>query len=186
MIAALFVRPDSVYKTMPGVDPWDIERDARGFDGSCAVVAHPPCRAWGRLKHFAKPRPDEKQLAIFAVEKVRAVGGVLEHPEYSDLWSAAELPRPGEGSDSYGGWTLALDQLWFGHGARKRTWLYIVGVGPADIPRIPLSLNYPTHVIGGSSSHRSRGLRHMKKADREHSPPEFAAWLVDLAKRCQK
>lgn len=49
-VAALFVRADSVYKTMPGVDAWDEARDARGWPGGCAVVAHPPCRLWGKLR----------------------------------------------------------------------------------------------------------------------------------------
>jgi hypothetical protein len=28
-VAALFVRADSIYKTLPGVDAWDEARDAR-------------------------------------------------------------------------------------------------------------------------------------------------------------
>ena len=32
-VAALFVRADSVYKTLPGVDCWDIERDAMLYRG---------------------------------------------------------------------------------------------------------------------------------------------------------
>ena len=51
-VAAMFVRADSVYKTIPGVDCWDIDRDARLWPGGCPVVAHPPCRAWGRLRHL--------------------------------------------------------------------------------------------------------------------------------------
>ncbi len=34
-VAALFVRANSIYKTMPGVDAWDAERDARKFGGAC-------------------------------------------------------------------------------------------------------------------------------------------------------
>ncbi|WP_202122885.1 hypothetical protein, partial [Escherichia coli] len=76
-IAVLFARVDSNYKAMPECDVFDIERDARTFAGGMPVVAHPPCRAWGRLRKFAKPRPDEKALALFAVAQVRAFGGVL-------------------------------------------------------------------------------------------------------------
>lgn len=32
-VAALFVRGDSVYKAMTGVDAWDIERDAMLYRG---------------------------------------------------------------------------------------------------------------------------------------------------------
>lgn len=188
MIAALFVRPDSVYKTMPDVDPWDIERDAREFNGQCQIVAHPPCRAWGRLRQFAKPRPDEKQLAIYAVAKVRANGGVLEHPEKSSLWEEVGLPLPGSQSDEFGGWTFPIDQNWFGHKARKRTWLYIVGCSKKNIPDFPLTLDLPTHVVRYSDNTRRKalGLKILSKADSEHSPVAFARFLVDLASRCQK
>lgn len=102
-VAALFVRADSIYKDMPGVDAWDAERDARTWPGGCPVVAHPPCRAWGRLRQFAKPRADEKELALFALQQIRKFGGVLEHPAESSLWNEAFLPKPGEFPDERGG-----------------------------------------------------------------------------------
>lgn len=33
MIAALFVQRDGCYWDLPGIDPWDEERDARLYDG---------------------------------------------------------------------------------------------------------------------------------------------------------
>ncbi len=48
MVAALFVEKDGVYSGLPGVDPWDAERDARLYAGPHAVVCHPPCQRWGR------------------------------------------------------------------------------------------------------------------------------------------
>ena len=87
-VAVLFARSDSVYKTLPGCDVYDMERDARIYDGPHPVVAHPPCRAWGRLRVFASPRPDERNLARLAVAMVREFGGVLEHPAGSTLWAA--------------------------------------------------------------------------------------------------
>jgi hypothetical protein len=121
------------------------------------------------------------------VGQVRQWGGVLEHPAASTLWPVAGLPNPGKGSDDYGGWTLAIDQDWFGHRAQKATRLYIVGCKPADIPNFPLKLEEPTHVVSPW-----RGLRagmpgyrpQLRKAEREHTPPELARWLVDLARRC--
>ena len=86
MISALFVRMDSIYKQL-GVDCWDIERDARLWPGGNSVVAHPPCRAWGQLAHFSKPREGEKELAILSVNWIRQWGGVLEHPRTSKLFS---------------------------------------------------------------------------------------------------
>ena len=77
-VAVLYARPNSIYKRLEAADVWDMERDARCWPGGAPVVAHPPCRAWGRLRHFAKPRPDEKGLALHAVAAVREHGGVLE------------------------------------------------------------------------------------------------------------
>lgn len=177
--AILFVRKDSVYKTLH-LDVWDAERNALNFSGSSPVVAHPPCRAWGRLRKFARPRPGERALSIFAIRQVRKNGGVLEHPVGSSLWKRAGLPAPGK-FDKYGGWTLGVDQLWWGHKATKATLLYICGVNPREIPAIPFSLDYPSHVVQSKKS----ALPHISKADREHTPVKFATWLVDLASRCE-
>lgn len=193
-VAVLFARADSNYKTMPACDVWDAERDARKWKGGAPVVAHPPCRAWGRLRMQAKPRPDEKALALFAVDQVRTFGGVLEHPKGSTLWQAAGLPRPGQ-RDEFGGWTLPIFQSWWGHRAEKATYLYIVGCEPADIPAMPMMLGGASHVIAQNRT-RSDGTRIRKgdagwrpevsKAEREHTPPALAAWLVQLADRCRR
>lgn len=180
-VAALFVRADSIYKTMPGVDAWDAERDARRWPGGGPAVAHPPCRAWGRLRQFAKPRPDEKACGLWAVDMVRRFGGVLEHPECSTLWEAKDMPRPG-GRDEFGGWTLPINQHWFGHRAEKATWLYIVGIEPSEIPAIPMRLDKPTHCIRPTKSYPR--LPSVTKAEREHTPPALAEWLVNVAELC--
>lgn len=194
-VAALFVRADSIYKSMPAVDCYDIDRNALTWPGGCPVVAHPPCRGWGKLYYFAKPAPGEKDLGPWAVHQVRTYGGVLEHPKDSKLWEAAGLPRPGQ-VDAWGGWTLPVSQHWWGHRAEKMTWLYIVGCAPDSIPDIPLRLGAATHVIAQSRVRRKDGTRLRKgmagwrpevtKAEREHTPPPLAAWLVELARRCRK
>ena len=181
MVAVLFARSDSIYKGFPDVDVFDLERDARNYNGPRPVVAHPPCRAWGRLRHFAKPRSDEKALAYFAVDAVRRFGGVLEHPESSTLWPAADLPLPGAGSDDFGGWTLPVPQYWFGHRAMKRTWLYIVGCAPAQLPPIPLVLGDSPFVV--QSRKRDDHRPHISKAEREATPLPFAEWLLTVAAR---
>ena len=137
MIGVLFARTDSRYKDFDIYDVYDINRDARGFNAKYPVIAHPPCRAWGRLSHMANPRPDEKDLAWFALDKVRSNGGVLEHPTGSKLWQEAPLPRMGEGYDSFGGFTLEIDQWNFGHVARKKTKLYICGITIEELPALP-------------------------------------------------
>lgn len=193
-VAVLFARGDSFYKTLPACDVWDIDRDARRWPGGAPVVAHPPCRAWGQLRALANPRPDEKALALFAVEQVRTFGGVLEHPKNSTLWPVAGLPAPGR-RDEFGGWTLPIFQSWWGHRAEKPTLLYIVGCEPADIPAMPIQLGEASHVIGSSGRRRDGGRLHkgdprwrpeVTKAEREHTPPALAAWLVELASRCRK
>jgi hypothetical protein len=181
-IAVLFAREDSIYKSIQGLDVFDLARDARTFGGGRPVIAHPPCRAWGRLRAFAKPRLDEKALGLFAVHAVRANGGVLEHPEASQLWAAAGLPLPRAGCDEFGGWTLPVVQQWWGHRARKATWLYIVGVKPSEMPRMPLVLGEASHTVGlWSGRDRARCRPEIRKAEREATPPLFAEWLVEVA-----
>lgn len=181
-VAVLFVRADSVYKTMANVDAWDAERDARQWAGGSPLVAHPPCRAWGRMRQFAKPRDDEKDLARFAVAQIRRCGGVLEHPADSTLWADQAMPRPGRAPDAFGGWTMAFDQFHFGHRAEKSTWLYIVGAHPDDIPPMPHRDGTPTHCIRPTKSYPR--LPSVTKPEREHTPQKLAAWLVELARRC--
>jgi hypothetical protein len=171
-VAVLFARTDSVCKTLH-CDVYDAARDVRKWPGGCPIVAHPPCRAWGQLRHFAQPLPGEKELALWAVTQVRRWGGLLEHPARSTLWPTAGLPEPGA-RDAWGGWTLFVDQFWWGHRARKRTRWYVVGCAPG---------------ILGSSGRRRDGTRRVgrieiPKAEREHTLREFARWLIDLAGRC--
>lgn len=169
--AVLYVREDSHYKAMP-VDCFDASRDARTYAGPLPVVAHPPCRAWGRLRHLAKPRHDERGLALHAVDMVRKFGGVLEHPENSTLWPVAGLPAPGC-FDGWGGWTMTVHQAWWGHRAPKPTRLYIVGKRARQIPALPYTMGDP----GGR-------IESMGRREREETPPELAEWLVELAEGC--
>ena len=181
MVAVLFARSDSVYKSLSDCDVWDADRNARNWPGGCPVVAHPPCRAWGRLRHLAKPAENERELAIWAVEQVRQWGGVLEHPVGSTLWQAAGLPKPGE-RDDFGGWTLWISQWWFGHKADKPTWLYIVGIEPTDLPPIPFRIGEPDYVVS-SSLRKSFSRPEITKAEREHTPQALAEWLYEVANR---
>ena len=172
-VSVLFARSDSCYFDLVD-DVWDAKRDARNYTASNPVVCHPPCRGWGRLRHWAKPRPDEKALALFAVEQVRRCGGVLEHPWGSTLWHAAGLPHPGK-VDAWGGWTLLVDQGWWGHAAPKPTYLYIVGCTRENVGELPVQLR------------RAEGRTlNLSPADRERTPPAFARFLVDLAAKCAR
>lgn len=188
MVAALFVRADSVYKTMPGVDAWDESRDARNWPGGTSLVAHPPCRLWAKLRQFAKAADPEaeRMLAVQAVQAVQAFGGVLEHPAESTLWAHMGLPRPGRAPDRFNGWTAEIRQCDWGHKAEKLTWLYIVGCHPDDLPELP-PRGEPTHYIKRNrKGYRpsSQSLPTVTHAEREHTPPALAAWLVQVAQQC--
>ena len=184
MVSVLFARRDSVYKSLPGCDVWDADRNALTWPGGSSVVCHPPCRAWSRLRGLARIEPGEKACGPWAVDQVRKFGGVLEHPASSALWAACGLPRLGC-FDSYGGWTMALPQFWFGHRANKSTWLYILGVQPGCEPAVPLVLGEAPCVV--SSSIRDGSARpELSKADRERTPRLFAEWLVELANRARR
>jgi hypothetical protein len=180
-VTVLYVRPDSVYKTMPGVDAWDAERDARKWIGGGPVVAHPPCRGWGRLRQFSYADEAERTLAIKAVLEVQMWGGALEHPAESSLWAHMGLPRPGQ-APRKGGYTIEVDQWRWGHRAEKRTWLYIVGCNPDDLPPIPEREGRPTHCVRSTKAYPR--LPSITKPEREQTPPAFAEWLVELARRC--
>ncbi len=185
-VAVLYARADSVYKDMPGCEVYDIERDARTWPGGAPVVAHPPCRLWAKLRQFAKAADPvaEKQLAVDAIARVRAFGGVLEHPAESTLWAHCGLPTPGRAPDGFGGWTAEIRQCDWGHKAEKLTWLYIVGVHPDFLPPLP-SRKEPVGVIKPQRGVPRDARKIVTKREREATPIELAAWLIELARRTQ-
>ena len=146
MIAALYVETGGCYADLPGVDAWDIDRDARLYAGPYPVVAHPPCQRWGRFWHGSTRKPHQFKLGDdggcfeAALAAVRTYGGVLEHPADSRAWEAFGLARP---SRSGGwiradwpfedGWTCYVEQGFYGHVARKGTWLFASG---CDLPEL--------------------------------------------------
>lgn len=180
-VSALFVRRDSVYKEM-GIDCWDIDRDATNYDLNNSIVGHPPCRAWGRLSYFARPREGEKELAIWCVEKIRELGGVLEHPRASKLWDHMGLPLNSNDIDEYGGYSISVNQSWFGHWAEKKTLLYIVGCPITELPEIPISFDAIQYVI--STNRGDTTKKEVPRHMRESTPIKFAEWLVEVAKIC--
>lgn len=189
MISVLFARQDSIYKSLD-CDVWDIDRNAKNYEGPNAVICHPPCRAWGCLRGLAKPRPGERELAPWAITQVREFGGVLEHPRASLLWKELNLPL-GRNIDAHGGFTICINQSWFGHRAEKKTLLYIVGISPKDLPAYPVTFDLPTHVImrhhKSQKKHEARGgsLRPtVTKKEREQTPELLAKWLILVASKC--
>jgi len=182
VIAALYVERGGPYFSMPGVDPWDVERDARKYEGPHAVVAHPPCGPWGQLR--SRYKGTDHDCAPAAMTAVQRFGGVLEHPARSLLWRAHQLPEPGEFPDRFGGVTIAVNQVEWGHACAKPTWLYIVGARPVVEP--PYPGRRPTHAIWWGRRERERGDATVLLASaeiRRRTPPLFAQWLADIASR---
>lgn len=186
-VSILFVRADSIYKTMPGTDCYDIQRDAKTFAGGTPVIVHPPCRTWSSLAPcVTRAKPGEKALAPWAVEQVRKWGGVLEHPAGSKLWAYCKLPPAGGLPDEHGGICLLVDQWHWGHRARKPTRLYIVGA--ASIPAMPVRVGKPTHCVTQGKGVRvghPKFLPRVPDWEREATPPAFAEWLIRLAASCK-
>jgi hypothetical protein len=171
-VAALFVETDGVYFGLRGVEPWDLARDARKYDGPHAVVAHPPCERWGRYwsggpsARVRRKLGDDDGCFEVAVKSVVKFGGVLEHPEASHAFATFNLGRPKwrEGwsrAASNVGWICCVAQGNYGHRARKLTWLYYVGETPParliwDIPPPSSRLDYGFH-----SAKERRERRHL-------------------------
>lgn len=177
IVAALYIDPGGPYPKMPGVDCWDEQRDARVYPGPHPIVAHPPCGPWSRLRFFCKHQP--RDCALIAVEQVRRWGGVLEHPQASTLWLAANLPLPGGFPDEFGGWSIEVNQVSWGHRATKATWLYIVGVPMSSV--VVRRGGVATHCV--NSRNRNSPLLDLSSAGRRRTPPAFAEFLVDIARR---
>ena len=138
MIAALYVAAGGIYYDLEGVEPWGEDRDARLYDGPWPVVAHPPCARWCRLAGLVEARyphlkkGEDDGCFASALDAVRKWGGVLEHPAFSDAFTAFGLPIPdprgGWQRGICGGWSCYVEQGRYGHPAKKATWLYAYGI----------------------------------------------------------
>lgn len=202
MIAALFVATDGCYFGLDGVDPWDINRDARLYDGPWPVVAHPPCERWGRYwgggpmlvgTERQKKLGDDGGCFESALSSVRKHGGVIEHPEGSHAWRAHHLntpPRSGGwvNADLLGGWTCCVEQGSYGHRARKATWLYAYGI---DLPALRWGKAKGRFDLLGegynSKEERARKIKTgicqiLSKKQRLATPIEFRDLLISMVK----
>jgi hypothetical protein len=192
MVAALFVAARGVYFGLPDVDPWDIRRDARRYAGPHPVVAHPPCSSWCQLAHVNQKRyghrvGDDGGCFHAALWAVRSWGGVLEHPAESYAWPCSSLPRPARGvwhRDIWGGWTTEVSQSAYGHRARKRTWLYVVGSSP---PVVDWSDPEGTALVSFCSNNGGRiDLPRLTKKQAKATPPAFRDLLLSIARSARK
>lgn len=200
-IAALFVEAGGIYDR-PGVDAWDITRDARAYAGPHPVVAHPPCERWGRYWfggpscRVRKVKGDDGGCFASALASVRTFGGVLEHPAASAAWKAHGIMAPLHHggwvvADAVGGWTCHVEQGHYGHRARKATWLYAVGI---ELPSLTWGPSKATVRIdegfhSAEERRRHRGARtagdaieRMGHRERLATPSAFADLLIAMAR----
>jgi len=184
-VAALYVDPKGPYPKLEGVECWDAARDANKYYGPHPAVAHPPCAPWSKMRWLSSSvnRARDRACALYALERVRVFGGVLEHPEYSAFWSHARLPLPREFKtvDSYGGRSYYVNQLAWGHKCSKPTWLYVVGVEHDYVTTGVRFGGLATHCVTKGPG-QTGGLKVAHAAMRSRSPIAFAEWLVSLAR----
>lgn len=198
MIAALFVETGGPYFGLPDVDPWDVARDARKYDGPHPVVAHPPCQRWGRYWFGGPSVKVRRQLGDddgcfeSALGSVRRFGGVLEHPAATHAFVRFGIMRPpsagwSEAGDGLG-WVCSVEQGNYGHKARKATWLYAVRTSRpelrwgASVAKVRLDEGF--HSSAERKAARAMGrapVKRLTETERLHTPVEFRDLLIWLA-----
>lgn len=199
MIAALFVLSDGPYSNQSNIDLWDINRDARKYEGPHKVIAHPPCERWGRywgggpMLHGSEKQKilgHDNGCFAHALWCVRTFGGVIEHPEASHAWSFYGLPKPNKlggwtNADKYGGRSCCVAQGKYGHRAQKLTWLYGVNINFKELnwglDKNKMKIDQGFH----SKEERARLIKtgicqRLSKRQRTITPIPFMDLLIEL------
>lgn len=188
MIAALYCDPRGCYAGLDNIDLWDEARDARLYDGPWPVIAHPPCERWGRYATANDNRPgDDNECFAAALAAVRRYGGIIEHPANSLAWKHFRIPHPDPAGGwliTSEGWTCHVEQGWYGHRARKATWLLLCrrdvpppliwGPAPQRLPAKRLAER------GYESARRCGMIGNMGSAERRRTPTAFRDLLISL------
>ena len=195
-VAALYVDPKGPYVGLDGVDVWDEARDARLYNLTHPVVAHPPCGPWSRLAALMEvihgnPRHEDDGKVASALDTVRRCGGVMEHPAFSAAWRFHGLTAPPRGGGwmpaglDDPGWTCEVSQGAYGHVARKLTWLYAVG---CELPSLPWGDGPPGLRVSALRMPRDGRTESgpdatvMKTAQRHLTPAPFRDMLLAMAR----
>jgi len=199
MIAALFVETNGIYFNRSNIDPWDILRDAKLYNGPNKVICHPPCKRWGRY-WSGGPSVKKKRLmgdddGCFAhsLWVVRTFGGIIEHPEASHAWNWFGINRPPKSggwisADAFGGLTCCVEQGHYGHKARKATWLYINKIKPVELiwgksdakMKMELSPHSKEQADIIRNDPNYKPIKRLSAYDRLATPIEFRDILIEM------
>lgn len=197
-IAALFVETNGIYFNVPGIDPWDVTRDARFYPGPYPVIAHPPCQRWGRYwsggpnpKAPRRDKGDDNGCFYTALAMVREFSGVIEHPEASHAWPWFGLNKPprkgGWVPAGDGGYTCCVEQGHYGHRARKATWLYTYGI--KNLPELiwgpctgKTRLDPGFHSKAERAEYTGRPIKRTSPKDNLATPVQFRDLLINLVR----
>lgn len=154
-IPVLFCEEKSNYKKFDYFDCFDFKKNALTFKGNEAVICHPPCQHWSKLKYFTKRPIHEKRLAIWAMLLVSKNGGILEQPKGSYLFNIiSKLIK----EKKINGFIISINQHWFGHPCKKETLLYINGLNYNDLPALELSFNAVEYCITSSKKNKLKQI----------------------------
>jgi len=196
-ISALFVETNGIYFNDERIEPWDIDRNAQLYDGPNKVIAHPPCKRWGRYwsggpsAKVKRLKGDDGGCFASALWSVRTFGGIIEHPEASHAWNWFGLKRPMLGlwikADEWG-YTTCVAQGNYGHRARKLTWLYMVGGALTNLDwSMPKKerLDEGFHSKQERDTARAQGqkpIKRLSEAENLATPKQFKELLIGLVR----
>ena len=108
-VAALWVRHDSTYWSIPGVECYDVRRNAYSYRGPHPIIAHPPCGPHGRYRSHCN---QDAFAGCYALMLADVLGGVVEQPASSRLFRGGELVNQGD----YGHLAVKATRLYWGAG----------------------------------------------------------------------
>ena len=198
-IAALFVRHNGPYYGLSGIEPWGLpEKDARDYNGPWPIIAHPPCKRWGRYwsggpsSKIRYKLGDDDGCFKSALLSARKYGGIIEHPEASRAWKWFNIKKPPRNGgwikgDAWG-WTCCVEQGHYGHLARKATWLYFVtSTKPSDLiwgkSSAKIRADEGFHSTAERKLARTKGIKPRKRLtglQRIDTPFSFRDLLISL------
>lgn len=120
------------------------------------------------------------------------MGGVLEHPAYSDAWHTYGLPAPpkdgGWVRGLCGGWSCHVEQGRYGHPAKKATWLYAFGV---ELPRLRWGYANDSGskaLVSWCGNHTNAHDKRPRVGKRvaSQTPAEFRDLLIEMARSARE